>query len=493
MTRRLALSLTLAASLAAGAGARPGQVPASTTRLTPAERDGIVRAGAQLVEALSAGRQADVLALFAAGVRASVGDARLGAQFDAIRAAFGALTFHHAELTEFPMGTGVSRVLHVFARSARANGWKDLQVRLEPAPPYRFQDIAFIADVAEPTYLPNGDLPLPSTVAWLDDYVTRLAADEDLSGSLLVTIGPRVVVERSFGFADAARARRVTADTRFSMASASKMFTAVVIAQLVDAGRLKYSDPIGRYFPSAPGRDVWSKVTIDQLLSHRSGIGEYWTEEFSKNRSTVVEPNQFLPWIYKAGQDFPPGTRYGYSNSNFLLLGLIVEQITGRPFAEEVRRRVFEPLGMTSTSMAYDASPASRDAEPLSRGDRGWTPAVKPVAASPAGGAWTTAREAAAFMRGLAGGRLVPPATLSVLTTPRTTGLDTVDRYGYGLQLGVHGNVNSYGHGGIAAGMNAEVRYFPALDATLVVFSNQDNGAYDDLRRNVIKLITGVR
>jgi CubicO group peptidase (beta-lactamase class C family) len=100
--------------------------------------------------------------------------------------------------------------------------------------------------------------------------------------------------------------------------------------------------------------------------------------------------------------------------------------------------------------------------------------------------------DAATFLRALAGGQLVSPATLALMTTPRNEGANAY-AYGYGLEMRRDGGALSWGHGGIASGVNSELRYFPSLDVTLVVFSNQDNGAYDDLRKNLIKLITGDR
>lgn len=238
---------------------------------------------------------------------------------------------------------------------------------------------------------------------------------------------------------------------------------------------------------------MWAQVTIDQLLSHGSGVGEYWTEEFTKERASVRTLEQFLPWIYKAGQTFAPGKGHRYSNSNYILLGLIVERITGRPYDEELRRALLLPLRMTSTSLVADTAPASRDAVPLARDGRGWRPSGLPPWGSSAGGAMTTVGDATTFMRALASGAIVSADTLRAMRTPRNAGAEALP-YGYALEMRLDSGTPSFGHGGMASGgVNAELRCFPTLDTTLVMFSNQDNGAYDDLRKNLIKLITGDR
>lgn len=476
--------------LAAGSGDQ--QIPRSTVPLSAADRAAIVEAGAEWARAMTGERPQDSVRLFSEAVRRDVGDDRLAGQATRIRETLGRLEFHHAELTELAQGDGWSRVLHVFVRSEGDKRWRDVQIALEGNRPFRFAQIAFIADVAEPVYLPAGDLPDPSARKWLDGYIDGLVRNDGLSGAVLVTRGKDAVVRRAFGYADAAGTTPITIDSRFSMASASKMFTAVLIARLVEQGTLAFGDPITRHLPADIVDPRWAQVTIDQLLSHRSGIGEYWTEEFSKAMVDVRTPRDFIPWIHKAAPTFAPGTDYRYSNSNFILLGLIVEHVTGRSYADELQRVILRPLGMTSTSLVTDRLPASRDAQPLSRDGEGWRHSGLPGHGSPAGGAWTTLADATTFLRALADGRLVSADTLKTLTTIRNGESDGLP-YGYALEIRNDDGTVSWGHGGIARGVNAEVRYFPTLDTTLVMFSNQDNGAYDDLKKNTIRLITGAR
>jgi CubicO group peptidase (beta-lactamase class C family) len=378
--------VVVAVSLGVAASVSAGQAKPSSTVIGAEQRSSIEKAGAAAVVALNAGRAADWLALFAQSTRTTVGDERLSGQFTRIRETVGPLEFHHAELREYPVGAQQSRVLHVFAKSTKENRWKNFQLAVEPNAPYRIDQLAFIADVAEPVYLPNADLPDPNTKKWLEAYIDQLVKTEDLSGSVLVTKGAQTIMARTFGYADAGRTRPITAYTRFSMASSSKMFTAVLVAKLVEAGRLSYGDTIGRFFPEPETPAAWSGVTVDQLLSHNSGVGEYWTAEFTAARQSIRTLGQFLPWIYKAGMTFEPGKGHRYSNSNFILLGLIIERVTGRTYEEELRRALLLPAKLTSTSLVSDPLPASRDAQTLARDGQGWKPSGLPGWGSSADG-----------------------------------------------------------------------------------------------------------
>jgi hypothetical protein len=250
MRLRRSIGITLVGTIAAatlvGAQSKP-----SSAVLRPEDRAAIEQAGGALVQALNSGKSADWLSLHAATTLNTVGAERLTNQFNRIRETVGALEFHHAEVAEFPIGTERSRVLHVFAKSTRENRWKDFQVAIEPTSPFKFDHVAFIADVAEPVFLPNGDLPDPNTKKWLESYIDQLVAQEDLSGSVLVTKGDTVILARTFGHADAAKTRPISAHTRFSMASASKMFTAVLVAKLVEGGKLSYTDTHRAVLPGA--------------------------------------------------------------------------------------------------------------------------------------------------------------------------------------------------------------------------------------------------
>ena len=455
--------------------------------------------GDRFVETLrmddEAGQREIISGIYTPGSLQSPGVDRLLAFHQKMRREYAPFDYHHSEVVSTEMGSGViSHVLHVYLRPKGQAMWRDFQFHLDSSPPHRISRIAFIAEVSEPVSLPNGDIADASTRAWLDRYIDKLSAETGLSGSLLIAQGATVLHERHFGFADAARARPVDAQTLFNLGSGNKMFTAVVIARLAEQGRLQLTDPLTRHLPELFPDGLGARVTLAQLLSHTSGLREYWTKENEPEMARARGWRDLLPLVQRAGFGAAPGAQAGYSNSNFIVLGAVIEKVTGRDYFEVVHDLVYRPAGMMHAGSHLVEGTDLPLATPLARdGESGWKPAPRPKRGSPAGGGYATAADMLRFARALREGRIIRPETLQQLTRNATQGLPDAFPYGLGFIPEVHGRMSSYGHGGIAPGVNFEFRHFPGPDLTLIVFSNQDNGAYDDLRRNVTKLITGQR
>src|SRR5687768_11004557 len=191
--------------------------------------------------------------------------------------------------------------------------------------------------------------PLPPRHAALKACLEAQAARDEYSGAMLVAERGRIVWQKGFGHADAERRDAITPETRFNIASTGKMFTAVAIGQLADAGKLRFDDPVGRHLPDLPAE--MKAITIDQLLTHRSGLRDYFQP---KNRATMQSARtaaDLLPIAIADGLAFAPGTAQAYSNSGFVMLGAIVEKLSGLAFADYLQRRVFAPAGMTATTL----------------------------------------------------------------------------------------------------------------------------------------------
>jgi len=408
----------------------------------------------------------------------------------------GRLEFHHAELSEWKRGDALSLSLHVYAKSEKSGRWQDLQVRVEPTPPHRLLEMVFIADVSEPVYLPNGEIQQEETRAWLNGYIDRLVEKESLSGAVLLALGDRVMFERYFGFADAARTAPVGPGTRFNLGSGNKMFTALAVMLLERDGLLSLGDPVSKFFPDFPDPGAAERITIAQLLSHTSGISEYWTQENAPAVRAASGPADLLALVYQEGMSGRPGAAYSYSNSNFVMAGFIVEKMSGKPYDELVRERITGPLGLKDTDTFMMDGSVPRLAERLTRAENGgWVAAPGGRRGGAAGGGFSTPRDFFKFSRALVAGKVVPEEVVARMTTSQTPAASRseADDYGFGFILGKIGNQRWFGHGGIAPGVNFEFRHYPSLDAALITFSNQDNGAYDDLRRTAEKLLTGVR
>lgn len=460
----------------------------------------------------AAWRQA-VNTIYAASTREKIGEERLVAQLEGLHREYAPLEFHHGEV-------GAS-ALHVFARSVGAAGWKDFQFYVDPQAPHGLLQLVFVADTAEPVHLPNGSIRSPETVDWLHHYVEKLMTEEGLSGRMLLAQGERTFYQRAFGHLDAAGSVPMTGATRFGLASGGKMFTAVAILMLVEEEKIGLDQPIGKFLPEFPDAALGRKITVRQLLTHSSGLGDflrlYWEEGGEATTLRDVEPFVYRQ-LSEQGIAFEPGTQHQYSNSGFLLLGRIVEEASGQDFYDFVRTRIFAPLGMTDTGWGASGDPVPDLAPALTRapgheddraatGGRDGAPAARWIESkiegkgTSAGGGYSTPPDMFRFMRGLASGKLVSPTTLAEMTRPQLPGADDgaggyADGFAYGLGLQLERSrdgVVSWGHGGIAPGVNFSARYFPGEEITLVLCNNQDSGAYDALLRSTVRLITGER
>ncbi len=188
--------------------------------------------------------------------------------------------------------------------------------------------------------------------------------ERDLSGSFLVTRGGETLFEHCAGLADRAAGVPVTPATRFALASFTKMFTAVAVVDLVSAGSLSFETPVVEVLPAdRRPSTLLPEVTVHHLLSHTSGIADYCEEEedspfyvedygslwVDRPCYSIERPADFLPLFGDLPPYRPPGEQYQYSNAGYIVLGLVVEQVTGRPFTEVVQERVFDRAGMVGS------------------------------------------------------------------------------------------------------------------------------------------------
>ncbi|MDX9857930.1 MAG: serine hydrolase domain-containing protein [candidate division Zixibacteria bacterium] len=228
--------------------------------------------------------------------------------------------------------------------------------------------------------------------------------------------------------------------------------------------------------------------------SHTAGLGDYWTDTYERAWDSISQVEQMMPFVHVDTPTFAPGTKFQYSNSGFILAGAIIQKMASADYFDYVREHIYRPLGMTETDSYLKLSSDTTLAEPLSKGKTGWVEASHGLRGSSAGGGYSTPRDMLRFMRGLKNGTVLKESSVAEMITPKNSGLEDKFPYGYGFTLGLKGQrVVSYGHGGQAPGINFEARYFPEVDVTFIIFSNQDSGAYDDLKKNIEKLITGDR
>lgn len=314
--------------------------------------------------------------------------------------------------------------------------------------------------------------------------VDAAAAGSRFTGVVTIDTGDERVLERCYRFAHRALAVPNRPGTRFGLASGSKTFTALAVFRLAEQGRLRPDDRVrpilGDVLPL-----VDDAVTIEHLLTHTSGIGDYLDEEADWEPDDYVltvpvhqlaETSGFLPMLAGRPQKFVPGERFGYCNQGFMVLALVIERVSGRGFHEFVETEVFDAAGLAHTGfprsddLPGDAALGYLDLE----GDR--TNLLHlPVRGNGDGGAFSTAGDLHRFWRALLAGRIVAPEFVAELVRPRNDVPEEGMRYGAGVWL--HATGPQLIMGGYDAGVAMRSVHDPVSDTTATVLSNSSRGA----------------
>lgn len=210
--------------------------------------------------------------------------------------------------------------------------------------------LLFCALVAiAPAVLSQGTSKSDLLNARIDSFVSQRVADDAFSGAILVARKGEPVYQRAAGVANRETGAPLALDTKLTIASTTKLFTNIAIRQLEQAGKLSLADTIGKFLPDYPNAKVRGKVTIEQLLRHRSGVGSFWNAKFMARRADVRTVRDYMELFQDDSLLFEPGTGEAYSNGGYVLLGAIIERVSGQSYHEYLRDHVFRPAGMTQT------------------------------------------------------------------------------------------------------------------------------------------------
>jgi CubicO group peptidase (beta-lactamase class C family) len=349
-----------------------------------------------------------------------------------------------------------------------------VELELESTTPPRIGMIALRPDEPPgppPERLSEGEFP-----AAVRNHIGRLAQEGRFSGAVSVTKNGKPVVSGAWGLADAAAKIPNRTDTKFNLGSMNKMFTAVAIAQLAQAGKLSFDDPVGKHLKDYPNRDVAEKVTIHHLLTHTGGTGDIFGPAFDRNIEKLRDLKDYVALYGQRAPQFAPGARWAYSNYGFILLGRIIEEASGMSYYDYVREKIFLPAGMKDTDSFWKTEKVANLATGYMR-PGGGEPASNyptlPVRGTSAGGGYSTVEDLQRFAAALTGNRLLDAKhTALVTTSKRETGRG--GGYGYGFVTGGEGVWRWFGHGGGAPGINSDLRIFPEAGYAVAVQSNQD-------------------
>ena len=295
-------------------------------------------------------------------------------------------------------------------------------------------------------------------------------ASEQFSGTVLVAREGKVLLDRGYGLADREWSIAATPATRFRVASITKQFTAAAILLLAERGKLALDAPLKTYLPDAPA--AWDKVTVLNLLNHTSGIPDYLgAADYPATQAIPATPQLLLARFRDRPLDFAPGEGWAYSNSGYVLLGLLIEKQSGLSYGEFLRKNLFEPLGMRDSGYDDGAAVIARRASGYRLDHGAVVPALYRHQSTlyAAGGLYSTAEDLLRWQQALYSGKVLSAASLQRMLTPNS------HQAGLGLMVLPLEDHVVYAHGGGVDGVHTMMSYDPATRVTVIVLSNQQD------------------
>jgi CubicO group peptidase (beta-lactamase class C family) len=322
---------------------------------------------------------------------------------------------------------------------------------------------------------------LGATGTAIDRYVSELVDAGIFQGVVLVARDGQMLLNRGYGFAD--RARRVpnTPQTRFQLASMTKQFTATAIMLLRARGLLRIDDTICTYLDHCPA--AWQTITIQQLLTHTSGLPNYTDlATFDATQMLPTTPDELVGRFRDLPLLFPPGSRYMYENSDYVLLGTIIERVTGQPYAEVLRDAIFQPLGMHDTGADQRAGGEAAWAAGYNA-DGTLAPAIAPSTLFSAGELYSTSEDLYRWDQALYTNKLLPQAQLNEMWTPLAAD------YGYGWKINTYASHRKISHSGLIDGFAGTIARYPDDHVTVIVLCNLSGADVDGIGDYIATLV----
>lgn len=312
-----------------------------------------------------------------------------------------------------------------------------------------------------------------TTIQKLDNYLNALETTNNFHGSVLVAQNGSIILNKGYGKSDFEQSITNTQDTTFPIGSMSKQFTAMAIMQLVEKGLINVDDVISKYVPDFPNGDI---ITIEELLTHSSGIvnctnlPEFWSMDID----SFKDINNVINLFKNKSLEFKPGSKFSYSNSGYILLGYIIEKVSGRNYIDYLEKNIFGPLDMKNTGLSYDGIKKMY----TSTGYSGYLD-VFPISdmitlngAYGAGNLCSTTEDLYKWDRALYTDKLVKQSTLKDIFSNHIEMTSSGIYYGYGWML----SKGSYGeeiyHGGNTLGFTSNIARYPDKDLTIIILTN---------------------
>ena len=367
-----------------------------------------------------------------------------------------------------------------------ADGFARLVLEVEPGEPHRILKLE-VKHTERPAEFALPRMSDQQLVVALRKRLEDETALDRFAGVVLVAKDGKPIFAQAYGLADREHNSANTLQTRFSLASMNKMFTAVALMQQVQAGKVALDDPLGKYLTDYPNKELAAKVTIGELLSNTGGTGDIWGPEFDKHRLELRTLQDYIHLYGNRALRFEPGSRWEYSNYGFILIGAVIEKVSGESYYDYVRQNVFNPAAMTSTgSGTEDEVIPNRSIDYTKMGATHWIPNTDAPTNSgtPAGGGFSTAGDLLRFADALRENKLLDAQHTKLMTTGRVATPFGLDAYGFGVQT-INGN-QCFGHNGSSRGVNGDLEMCLNSSYAIVVLANMDPPAAEQVSEFII-------
>jgi len=341
----------------------------------------------------------------------------------------------------------------------------------------RILAIAFIAVAINVTaYGQNVDK------AKLDSFFNILAANNKQMGSIAISVGGKLVYQNAIGYSAVSGDNKTpaTVKTKYRIGSVTKMFTGTMIFQLIEEKKITLETPLSTWFPQVPNA---SKITIGEMLGHRSGLHNFTDDQLYKTYMAKPQTEAtMLAIIQNNKPDFEPDLKASYSNTNFVLLGYIIEKITGHSYADELKKRIISKIALTDTYYGGKTNSANNEAFSfVYNGSWQQQPETDMSIPGGAGAIVSTPTDLVKFIEALFGGKLVSQGSLDKMQTIR-------ENYGMAMLTIPFNDKTSYGHGGSIDSFLSMVSYFPEDKMAVAYISNGAVYAPNDVMIGVLSI-----
>jgi CubicO group peptidase (beta-lactamase class C family) len=345
------------------------------------------------------------------------------------------------------------------------NGENQLKLAMK-----NYKPVLFFIIFAAGFFISKAQLPDDSLAQKLDDHLVSANKFYKFNGSAVIAEKGKIILQKSYGYKNVATHALNDSNSIFQIGSITKQFTSTVILKLQEEGKLSVQDKLSKYFPAFKYAD---KITLENLLTHTSGIYNYTIDIDDNDSALVCNPinkQLFLDIIFKKALDFKPGTQFSYDNSGYYLLGLIIEKVTGKLYEENVRELIFTPLQMTHSLFDFRDSKDTNIAigyKKLNENEQVVAQRWDSTVTYAAGGIFSTTGDMYKWAQAVADRKVLSAESWKAALTPH------LEHYGYGWFIDSLFGEKFVGHGGGLPGFISDFTYYPDKDVTIILLNNE--------------------